>query len=97
MGCFEYDTYVHFSERTCYPEAVKVTATHLRQNIYAILDEVLESGVVVEVERKGRVVRIAAGQAPKLARIKKRKSVVIGDPDDLIHLDWSKEWTELKK
>jgi antitoxin (DNA-binding transcriptional repressor) of toxin-antitoxin stability system len=75
---------------------MKITATRLRQDIYSILDQVAETGVPVEIERKGRTLRIVADQKPsKLARLKKR-DVVIGDFNDLIHMDWSKEWSELK-
>lgn len=37
---------------------MKVTATELRQNLYRIIDTVLETGEPVEVERKGGTVRI---------------------------------------
>lgn len=76
---------------------MKVSATALRQNIYGILDEALETGEVVEVERKGRILRIVPEEQPgRLAKLKKR-NWIIGNPDDLIHMDWSTEWSELKK
>lgn len=37
---------------------MKVSATELRQNLYRIIDSVLETGEVVEIERKGGTVRI---------------------------------------
>lgn len=75
----------------------RISATVLRQNVYAILDEILESGQAVQVERKGRILRIVPDEVPsKLARLKKH-DLVIGDMDDLIHMDWSSEWSELKK
>ena len=37
-----------------------ITASSLRQNIYTILDEVLETGVPVEIERKGQILRIVS-------------------------------------
>lgn len=76
---------------------MKVSATALRQNIYGILDEALETGEIVEVERKGQILRIVPEKAPgRLAKLKKHNTV-IGDPDDLIHMDWYNEWSELKK
>lgn len=77
---------------------MKVSATALRQNIYGILDEALETGEVIEVERKGRILKIVPEEEPvgRLAKLKKR-SLIIGNPDDLIHMDWSSEWSELKK
>jgi hypothetical protein len=76
---------------------VKITASRLRENIYSILDQVAETGIPVEIERKGQILRIVADKKPsKLDRLKKR-DLVIGDFNDLIHMDWSKEWSELKK
>jgi hypothetical protein len=75
---------------------MKVTASKLRENIYGILDQALE-GVPVEVVRKGKILRIVPEVKPdKLSRLKKR-NCIIGDPDDIVHMDWLSEWTELKK
>ena len=75
---------------------MKVTASELRQNVYSILDETLETGVPVEILRKGRVLRIVPDQKPsKLARLKKRPCVV-GDLDSIVHMNWLKEWSETK-
>lgn len=64
----------------------------LRENIYRILDEILETGVPVEIERKGRLLRILAVEPKsKLANLKVRDAIV-GDPEDLVHVDWSDEW-----
>lgn len=69
-----------------------VTASKLRQDIYRLLDQVLETGEPIEIERKGRRLRIIADDAPaKLERLIERRTV-IGDPDDLVHLDWSDQW-----
>jgi hypothetical protein len=73
-----------------------ITASKLRENVYKILDEAIETGVPVEVVRKGIVLKIVLDQPPgKLARLKKR-SVFVGDPDDIISMDWSSEWSEMK-
>jgi len=32
----------------------------------------------------------------KLATLKKRPGLFVGDVEDIIHIDWSKEWTELR-
>jgi hypothetical protein len=75
---------------------MKVTASKLRENIYGILDQALE-GVPVEVVRKGKILRIVPEVKPdRLSRLKKRNCIV-GDPDDIVHMDWLSEWTELKK
>ena len=77
--------------------SMRVTASKLRENIYRILDEAIATGKPVEVVRKGAVLRIVPEKQPsKLDRRKKRKNVFVGDPDDIIGMDWSKYWTELK-
>jgi prevent-host-death family protein len=75
---------------------MRVTASKLRENVYRILDEAIETGVPVEVVRKGKVLKIVPEKPfSKLARLKKR-DVFVGNSDDIIGMDWSKEWTELK-
>jgi len=75
---------------------MRITASKLRENVYRILDGVIETGVPVEVVRKGVVVRIVSEKVvSKIDRLKKR-DIFVGDPDDIIGMDWSKEWTELK-
>lgn len=76
---------------------IRITASKLRENIYRILDEAIATGTPVEVVRKGRVLRIAPeNHVSKLSRLKKRPRAFKGNPDDVIGLDWSKEWTELR-
>ncbi len=86
-----------YLSRTCDKlENVRVTASQLRENVYRILDEAIATGNPVEVLRKGTVLKIVPEKRPsKLDRLKKRKGFV-GDPDDIIGMDWSKYWTELK-
>ncbi len=75
---------------------MRITASKLRENIYQILDEAISTGTPVEVIRKGTVLRIVPEQrVSKLSRLKKRKGFR-GNPDDVIAMDWLKEWTELK-
>lgn len=76
---------------------MKVTATKLRAELYRILDEVLETGDPVEVARaKGTVVIKPLVSPRKGKRASKRKTtnpnLVVGNPDDLVHFDWSKHW-----
>jgi hypothetical protein len=60
---------------------VRVTARKLSENLFAILDRAIETGVGVEVIRKGKILRIVPEVTPdKLSRMKKRKCI-IGDPN----------------
>jgi prevent-host-death family protein len=80
-----------------YDEAMRVTASKLRENVYQILDEAIATGVPVEVVRKGKVLKIVPDKpVSKLDRLKKRKNVFVGDVEDIIGMDWSKEWTEMQ-
>jgi len=69
-----------------------VTASVLRKDIYHLLDQVLETGKPLEVKRKSGTVKIVAEQhMAKLARLKKH-ACIQGDPEELVHSDWSGEW-----
>jgi prevent-host-death family protein len=75
---------------------MRVTASKLRADIYNILDQTLKTGEPVEVVRKGRILRIVPEKKRlKLSQLKKR-NYIVGDPEDLVHMDWLHEWSELK-
>lgn len=72
-----------------------LTASKLRQNIYKILDNVLETGVPVEIERSGRVLKIiCADNIPrsKLDHLEGHPDFLLCEPEDLVHMDWSGQW-----
>jgi prevent-host-death family protein len=70
-----------------------MTATELRAHIFKILDQVIETGIPVEIVRKGRIVRLVADTPPsKLSKLVRRDEYIKGDSDDLVHVDWSSEW-----
>lgn len=70
-----------------------ISGTTLRENVYRVLDEALESGQPVEIRRKGRTLHIVPEQtaSSRLERLHKRPTLR-GEPEDLVHLDWSEEW-----
>jgi hypothetical protein len=69
-----------------------IKASALRENIYRLLDEVLETGVPIEIERRGKILRIAAAETrSKLDNLRPRP-YLLTDPEELVHLDWSEEW-----
>lgn len=73
-----------------------LTASKLRENVYRILDQVLETGEPVEITRGGKKVKIVRAEEElsnrKLDRLAKRPEALLTDPEELVHLDWSKEW-----
>lgn len=63
-----------------------------REDIYRILDQVLETGIPVEIERGGKLLKIIPVEPrSKLENLKPRK-YLLSDPEELVHLDWSGEW-----
>lgn len=66
-----------------------VTATELRSDVYKLLDEVLATGVPLEVKKAGRTLRIVPVEpVDKFANMEFRPDVVNGDPADLVHIEW---------
>jgi prevent-host-death family protein len=81
-----------------------ITASKLRENIYRILDEAVETGIPVEVVRKGVVLRIVPEKkGGKLANLKKQRYFA-GEPDDFAsawiegggYAEWLKEWDKFE-
>ena len=70
--------------------AIKVSA--LRENIYRILDEVLATGVPVEIEHQGKILRIAPAETRSKLDNLRPCPYLLTDPEELVHLDWSEEW-----
>ena len=73
-----------------------LTLSKLREAIYTFLRQWLESRAPIELSGTGRALKIVPETpAPKLARLKKRRAYK-GDPDEILSMDWLKEWSELK-
>ncbi len=72
-----------------------ITASKLRENVYRILDEILETGVPVEINRRGKKLKIVRAEevtSSRLDNLIERPEAIAGDPEDLVHIDWSKQW-----
>jgi antitoxin (DNA-binding transcriptional repressor) of toxin-antitoxin stability system len=70
-----------------------LSITKLRANLYKIIDQVILTGVPVEVERHGiRVKLVPQNKKSKLDNLVKHPDAISVDPDSLVHIDWSKEW-----
>ena len=67
---------------------MKVTATQLRQNLYRIIDTILETGEPVEITRKGGTVRIVPDRKTSIWDRLEVHDVVIGD----VELSWDSIW-----
>ena len=73
-----------------------ISLTALRSNLFKIVDNVIETGNPVELERKGHRLKIVIeGKKSKLENLKPHDCIV-GNPDELIDLKVA-EWHETEK
>lgn len=69
-----------------------VTPTELRKNIFNLLDEVLNTGVPLEINKGDKKLHIVpVKKADKLQNLISRPHAIKGDPDDLVYISWEKE------
>ncbi len=69
-----------------------ITLSKLRENIYQIVDAVLKTGEVIEIQRHGKKLKIKPEiEYNKLKALKKRTYLKC-KAEEIIHLDWEKEW-----
>lgn len=69
-----------------------VTPTELRANIYNLLDEVLDTGVPLEVRKADkRLIIMPVEKVDKLRNLVRRPDVIEGDPEELVHISWEQE------
>jgi prevent-host-death family protein len=71
---------------------MSMTASKLRENIYQVLDEVLKTGIPIEISRKGRKLKIVPVEKENKLKNLKRHDCLKGHPEEIVHLDWSSEW-----
>lgn len=64
----------------------EISLTTLRQQLFKVVDRIIETGVPVEVNRRGHKLRIVpVAKTSKLARLAPHKAIV-GNPEDLVEL-----------
>ncbi|HEX4202269.1 MAG TPA: type II toxin-antitoxin system prevent-host-death family antitoxin [Chthoniobacterales bacterium] len=74
------------------PLNMVVKPSQLRANLYRLLDRVLKTGEPIEIDRAGKkLLLVPKEKRSKLENLVKR-DVIAGDPEELVHLDWSKDW-----
>jgi antitoxin (DNA-binding transcriptional repressor) of toxin-antitoxin stability system len=62
-----------------------VTASQLRQDVYRLLDHVLETGEPLEIRRKGKILRVVPDSPPtRLDLIRPNLELIVGDPEELV-------------
>jgi hypothetical protein len=69
-----------------------VTPTELRTNIYNLLDEVLETGIPLEIKKADRrLLILPVEKVDKLQNLIVRPDVIQGNPEDLVDISWEDE------
>jgi prevent-host-death family protein len=69
-----------------------VTPTELRADIYNLLDEVLDTGIPLEIKKANRrLIIMPVAKVDKLQNLVTRPEVIQGDPEDLVNISWETE------
>ena len=70
----------------------KVTLTELSDNIEHLLDEVLKTGIPIEINKNGKFLKIVSVEKKdKLENLTIKPDVIQGNPDDLVDISWEQE------
>jgi hypothetical protein len=65
----------------------------IQNDIVQLLDKVIKTGVPVEIERKGKRLLISPAEKRRdLDCLEEHPDFIVGNPDDLVHIDWSSDW-----
>lgn len=75
---------------------MKIKATKFRQNMYNLLDHVLQTGLPIEIERNGKILKITTEKPKSKLSNLENHDVISGDPDSIINIDWMKKWDKGK-
>lgn len=69
------------------------STSRLRSDLYRLLDGVLETGIPLDIERRGRRLRIVPAEGGgRLDNLVPDPDYLAVDPDEIVHMDWSGEW-----
>lgn len=65
-----------------------ISPTELRENIYQLLDRVLETGVPIEIKYRGKkLCLIPMPNIDKFQDLEYRPEIIRAAPEDLIHIE----------
>jgi hypothetical protein len=72
---------------------MSIKLTELRADLYRIVDHVIETGIPIEIDRNGvKVMLVPERKKSKLENLTAHPGTIVGDPEDIVHMDWSHEW-----
>lgn len=70
---------------------MRLSAARLKQNLFQVLDAVLSNGRPVEIERNGHILKIIPEEPTHKLKNLEPHDTIVGDPESIISIDWSKE------
>lgn len=70
-----------------------ISLTSLRNNLFKIVDGVINTGNSVEIQRNGHRLRIVLDEKKSKLDNLKPHDCIVGEPDELVHLKVA-EWHE---
>ena len=69
-----------------------ITPTELRSNLFNLLDELLNTGIPIEIKRGNKKLRIMpVEKVDKFQNLISRPKVINGDSETLVDISWEKE------
>ncbi|MEI6386884.1 MAG: type II toxin-antitoxin system Phd/YefM family antitoxin [Spirochaetota bacterium] len=71
---------------------MKTTATDLRTHLYSWLDQVAETGEVLELERKGRRLRIIREEPVSRLGLLPKRPTMLAAPELIAETGWAEAW-----
>lgn len=69
-----------------------ITPSELRNNLYNLLDHVIQTGEPIEIKRKNKILKIIVEPSKSKLKNLKKRDVLNCQPEEIIHNNWEKEW-----
>jgi len=69
-----------------------ISETSHKKDIYELLFNVAKTGTPAEIELGGQHLVISPSEKKCLDCLENHSDYIVGNPDDLVHIDWSAEW-----
>ena len=70
-----------------------VSVSQFCSDLEGFLEHILKNKKSLEIEYKGRRLIVSpAGHEDKLSKLIPHPDCIKGDPEDIVRMDWSREW-----
>lgn len=69
-----------------------MSPTHLRRRLLRLLDRISRQRMTPQTKSEAESAPVSVHRRSKLDNLKRRPDIILCDPEDLVHIDWSDEW-----